>query len=70
MGLDLLKEFIKTNHGKLEFFSNEGYGIIDSKREEYSTRSRGFEGTLVNITLQCDKSYYVLASEVGAPTGS
>lgn len=68
MGLDLLKEFVKINKGKLEIFSHEGYAIIDSKREEFLNRSTFFEGTLANITFICDESYYHLASEaLGAP---
>lgn len=31
MGLDLLKEFVKINKGKLEIFSHEGYALIDGK---------------------------------------
>lgn len=64
LGLDLLKEFVKINKGKLEVFSHEGYAIIDSKREEFLNRSTFFEGTLINITFICDESYYHLASEV------
>jgi len=64
MGLDLLKEFVKLNKGKIEIFSHEGYAIIDSKREEFLNRSTFFEGTLINITFIRDESYYHLASEV------
>ena len=64
MGLDLLKKFIKVNRGRLEVFSHEGYAIIDENQERYQTRSTFYEGTLVNISLVCDESYYQLASEV------
>lgn len=64
MGLDLLKEFVKLNKGKLEVFSHEGYAIIDSKQEEFMNRSTFFEGTLVNISFICDESYYHFASEI------
>jgi hypothetical protein len=63
MGLDLLKEFVKLNKGKLEVFSHESYAIIDSKLEEFMNRATFFEGTLINITFICDESYYQLASE-------
>ena len=64
MGLDLLKRFIKLNKGRLEVFSHEAYAIIDENTERYETRTTFYEGTLVNISLVCDKSYYKLASEV------
>ena len=64
MGLDLLKEFVKLNKGKLEIFSHEGYALIDEENEIFMNRQTFFEGTLVNITLKCDASYYHFASEV------
>lgn len=68
MGLDLLKDFVKINKGKLEIFSHEGYALIDSEQARFMNHKPFFEGTLVNITLRCDKSFYRLASEVtGAP---
>lgn len=64
MGLDLLKEFVKINKGKLEIFSHEGYALIDETQEIFMNRQTFFEGTLVNISFRCDKSYYHFASEV------
>jgi hypothetical protein len=63
MGLDLLREFVKVNQGELEIYSHEGYGQIKEGRERYLDRPTFFEGTVVNITFQCDESYYHLASE-------
>lgn len=63
MGLDLLKDFVKINKGRLEIFSHEGYALIDEAQEMFKNRKAFFEGTLVNITLRCDESYYQLASE-------
>ena len=63
MGLDLLKEFVKINKGKLEIFSHEGYALIDETQEIFMNRQTFFEGTLVNISFRCDESYYHLASE-------
>jgi formylmethanofuran dehydrogenase subunit E-like metal-binding protein len=60
VGLDFLKQFICTNKGKLEIFSHDGYAIIDKCNESYQVRQTFFEGTLVNITLKCDESYYYL----------
>jgi hypothetical protein len=68
MGLDLLKEFVRINKGRLEVFSHEGYARIDEKEERYETRPSMFEGTVLNISLQCDDRYYCFKSEVpGTP---
>ncbi len=60
IGLDFLKQFVNVNQGKLEIFSHNGYAIIDECNESYQVRQTFFEGTLVNITLKCDESYYYL----------
>ncbi|MFB2897748.1 hypothetical protein ACE1CI_32935 [Aerosakkonemataceae cyanobacterium BLCC-F50] len=60
VGLDYLKTFVKINRGKLEFFSQDGYVAIDENQEIYQTRQTFFQGTLVNITLQCDEAFYIL----------
>lgn len=64
LGLDILKDFIRINKGRLEVFSHEGYGLISKDTEEYSSRllTPTFEGTLFNLTLKCDARYYHLAS--------
>jgi|CXWL01.1.fsa_nt_gi hypothetical protein len=54
VGLDLIKQFVALNEGKLEVFSHEGHAVIEKGREEYQGRSCFFEGTLVNISLKCD----------------
>ncbi len=64
MGLDLLKNFIRANKGCLEVFSHDGHAIINTEGEDYRTRPASFEGTLINLSLVCDDSYYCLASEV------
>jgi hypothetical protein len=63
VGLDLLKEFIRVNHGRLEVYSNEGYGLIDQTSELFENRSVLFEGTMFHITLRCDERYYQFADE-------
>ncbi|SPD75142.1 conserved hypothetical protein [uncultured Desulfobacterium sp.] len=62
-GLDLLKEFIRINHGKMEVYSNEGYAIIDKDGERYENRDISFEGTVVHITLRCDENLYRFSDE-------
>lgn len=63
LGLDLLKEFVKINQGKLEVYSNNGYAIIDKDGERYENRLLSFEGTVVLITLRCDESLYCFKDE-------
>jgi hypothetical protein len=63
LGLDLLKEFIRINQGKLEVYSNEGYAIINNDGERYENRDIGFEGTMMHITLRCDEKLYRFADE-------
>ncbi|WP_414624573.1 hypothetical protein [Calothrix sp. CCY 0018] len=63
IGLESLKRFVQINKGKLEIFSHDGYVIIDKQQETYSNLSAFFGGTLVNITLSCDESYYSLTFE-------
>ena len=63
VGLDLLKEFIKINQGGLNMFSHEGYARIDNNIDMVANRISFFEGTLVNITLKCDESFYHFSDE-------
>ncbi len=63
LGLDLLKEFVRVNHGKLEVYSNEGYALINEKGEYYENLPWVFEGTIFHIMFQCDERYYHLANE-------
>lgn len=63
VGLDYLKTFVKINRGKLEFFSQDGYVAIDENQEIYQNRQTFFQGTLVNITLQCNEALYILVSD-------
>lgn len=63
LGLDLLKKFIRVNHGKLEVYSNEGYVLIDASNERFVNRRMSFEGTVFHITLRCDEKYYQFIDE-------
>lgn len=62
LGLDLLREFVKLNKGKLEIYSHEGHVCID-ETQRFASRKETFSGTIVNITFSCDESFYRLASE-------
>ena len=65
-GLGLLQDFVIKNHGNLIIFSNDGYVEIDDNGVRYENKCTNFSGTLVNIALCCDESYYCLASEVSS----
>lgn len=62
LGLDFLKKFVKINNGKLEMFSG-GYVLIDKNNEKFLEPNFSFSGTIVNISLICNESYYKLSSE-------
>jgi signal transduction histidine kinase len=64
IGLDLLRDFVQKNGGRLEMFSHEGYAVIANGQTAFAGRRDFFEGTLVNISLRCDEKYYCLASEL------
>lgn len=63
LGLDLLKEFVRLNQGKLEIYSNDGYAIVDKDGERFENRDLAFEGTVVHITLRCDENLYLFRDE-------
>jgi signal transduction histidine kinase len=67
IGLDLLKEFVKLNNGRLEFYSHEGQAVITRERESFDELPLGFRGTLVTITFQCDGLSYRFADETEGP---
>lgn len=67
LGLDLLKEFIRINQGKLEVYSNDGYAIVNKDGERYENRDISFEGTVVHITLRCDEKLYQFRDESEVP---
>lgn len=66
LGLDLLKDFVRVNQGKLEVFSHEGYAIVDKDGDRYMLRDTHFAGTVVNITLICDENLYCLSTELAS----
>lgn len=64
LGLDLLKEFVALNKGKLEIYSNDGYVLINHKGENYQKINHNFNGTIIHITLQCDEKNYCFIDEL------
>lgn len=63
VGLDLLKQFVTINQGRMEIFSNDGHAVFELDQENYYQRGSFFKGTLINITLQCNETLYMLAPE-------
>ncbi|MGB6220857.1 ATP-binding protein [Haloferula sp.] len=63
LGLDLLRDFIQVNGGKLEILSHDGYISVDQGGVSSRILPHPFEGTMVNIRISCDSRFYRLASE-------
>jgi hypothetical protein len=72
IGLGLLREFVRKNHGHIEVYSHDACVSIDAREERYWKPFGGgatglpevtFCGTVVNITFTCDEKSYILASE-------
>ena len=63
IGLDLLKEFIQKNHGRMDIYSNNEHVHIASNSINYKIEDFYFYGTAVNIKLKCDEKYYLIEGE-------
>jgi len=65
LGLKLIKEFIKLNHGKIQIASDAGYWDYDTSGESTRKFSMPFPGTTVNIEINTsDNNSYCLSSEL------
>lgn len=65
LGLKLLKDFVNLNHGTLEIYSQDGYALICDRKERFHNNIKNsLKGTIVNITLHCDESYYCFVDEL------
>lgn len=67
LGLDLLKDFVAVNKGKLQLYSHGGQTTIDENGVSHQNADVFFGGTLLDLILECDERYYSFASE--APDG-
>jgi hypothetical protein len=63
IGLDIMREFIRVNSGRMDLYSEYGHVSIVGGETRFSRMRAPVPGTLVNITLRCDERYYILASE-------
>lgn len=70
LGLDFLKDFVRTNKGYLEVISYGGYARIDENSETYDNLPALFQGTLVNVGIKCDEQYYCLSNELSVSADS
>jgi hypothetical protein len=64
IGLNILKEFIKLNDGKLSVYSGRGQAHVTKDGESFVDGPLEFHGTMVDIRFVCDDDLYVLSSEV------
>lgn len=63
LGLDLLKEFVRLNQGKLEVYSNDAYALINSEGDHFVNKGISFGGTIMHLTLRCDERLYSFKDE-------
>lgn len=67
LGLKLIKEFIRFNHGKIQIISRFGFYQYSTSGELLSKMDEDFPGTSVNIEINTgDTSSYCLKSELKA----
>jgi len=67
LGLQLIREFIQLNNGRLIIVSGEGYWILSKGQISTHTFSNRFPGTAVTIVVDtADKNSYCLGSEIDA----
>jgi hypothetical protein len=58
IGLDLLREMVEKNQGKLDIYSHFAHVLVSKEGIQFSRSNTFFGGTLVNISFQCDDRYY------------
>ena len=63
IGFDILRDLVRLNGGTLEVYSHSGHARIVKTGDFYTSRTKSFAGTVLNIVLNCDDSYYCLSSE-------
>ncbi len=63
VGLKQLRDFVVTNNGKLEIYSDTGYVCLIRSGDQFIERQARFCGTIVQITVACNEAYYILSDE-------
>lgn len=65
IGLDILKQFIILNKGRVQIVSDDGFLMIDSQKESSNILKKSFKGTAINMEFKTDdKNSYILSDEV------
>jgi hypothetical protein len=65
LGLKLLQDFIRMNHGRIQIVSDRGYWELSGGKALIKTFPHPFPGTVVNIEINTgDTSSYCLTSEM------
>ncbi|PTR30758.1 histidine kinase/DNA gyrase B/HSP90-like ATPase [Luteibacter sp. OK325] len=64
LGLDLLKEFVNINGGRLDIYSHHGHGRVESAEPRFKSLMLSMGATVVQIRLHCDDRLYVLQQEL------
>ncbi|MFR5265544.1 hypothetical protein [Clostridium sp.] len=54
LGLELLKQLVKLNDGKIFTYTNNAIGVVNSKNECYNSQNRSLIGTSININIKKD----------------
>ena len=63
LGLEILKRFIQITGGRMDVYSHEAHGLFSNGDEHFHLTKAFFEGTIVNIMLQCDEECYYILEE-------
>jgi hypothetical protein len=64
IGLSILIDFIRINHGRMELVANNGLASITDNGLQFTDLSDCFDGTFVNIELKSDNNFYCMKSEL------
>jgi hypothetical protein len=65
LGLDVIREFVDLNKGKLQIVSSDGFWEYKKGKASTKTLSESFPGTIANLEFNLDdKNFYQLSSEV------
>lgn len=65
LGLDILRQFIDLNHGKIQIISSDGYWEYQNKNKVMKKMNNVFPGTIVNIEFDLnDNNSYQLTEEI------
>jgi len=64
LGLDLLREFVGVNGGRLDVYSHHGHGRVEGGPPEFRSLLLSMGATVVQISLNCDNRTYRFQQEL------